>query len=122
MYNRIARIKKQVLPLAVYGLISLPLLWMWSIATMFSREITDWVDRNDAVVTPITQAWAVTTALAMFVALIAAIYVLAKDDRISAESRLRWILALVFTNMLGGCLFLVWQSRKGTHESQGEQQ
>ena len=110
--TKLTNAERKARPFAIYGLVSFPLLMVSAIWLTLSPSAATWIDRTLNAALPVTEMCAVTAVLSMLVAFIAAIRIVAQDPAITAEARFRWTLALVFTNLLGGCVFLVWRAWK----------
>jgi hypothetical protein len=106
---KVDQVLQRSTPIALFGLIGFV---VWQVV---GTAMVVWPAVDAILPAGVVLPLAVLVSLALFASLIAAIYLLASDDRIPRSSFRVWVPVLIFTNIVGGSAFVVWWSRKRKH-------
>jgi hypothetical protein len=106
----IASLEKPVRPIALFGLVSCPLLLGLGFGVILHPPIGEGLTRTGLEL--ITRVLGVAVVLSMALALIVAESVLSQDTSMTSRTKSRWALALIYANLVAGCVFILWRWRR----------
>ncbi|HET7461047.1 MAG TPA: hypothetical protein VFJ82_07355 [Longimicrobium sp.] len=96
--------------LAVYGLVSFPVMWLLGVASSVSPAVRTWIDAPAHAV-PL-QVWGVSVVVTLLVTFGVAVRTVARDKEMSGGARAAWIVALVMANLAAGAVFVLARVRR----------